>query len=252
MTTGTPVVVSRIQNRRGTQQQFDGYVYSLAGPNSVYPLGYDGIDGYGSFPNFTIQNYPNVLMPGELALCTDSHRIFIGNVDGKFSEILVGLQDTDLTRLRPDVIYLQPTITPTPQFTTAPVAPYPWVKIDQLTVGTAVGSFTPTPFLSFLYSVTDSLLGNPSSSGVNFARNGELIITSLATNVTLVDTGTSINIAPDVVSPIQDPLTSLYPSGPPDINFKAVYESGRITVWYMHDFPGTLTLGIDAITWLPL
>lgn len=71
-----PVVVSRIQSRRGTQAQFD----------ALYPLGYSGIGGYGSLPGFNSTNYPNVLMPGELALCTDTRRVFLGNLNAEYLE----------------------------------------------------------------------------------------------------------------------------------------------------------------------
>lgn len=222
MTVGTPVVVSRIQNRRGTQQQFDGYVYSISGPNSVYPQGYNGIAGFGNdplFPEFTIQNYPNVLLPGELALCTDSRRLFIGNVSGTFSEIIIGLQDTDLTRLRPETFTLVPSAT--------------WKKIEGLTLRPSSSDpIAPTPFLSFLYSVTDA----PESRdpGVNFSKNGLLQITGTTTDVTLSDTSTEINTTPYTIS------------------FKAEYDTGFITVWYIHNFTSSLSFDTNAIAWLPL
>jgi hypothetical protein len=235
MATGTPVVVSRIQNRRGTQQQFDGYPYSIPGPNSVYPLGYNGVGGYNTpeFPDYIEANYPNVLMPGELALCTDTHRLFIGNVNGKFDEVLVGIQDTDLTRLRPQPFTLVPTGTT-------------WTKITNLTTKPIIDPTPPiqaTPFLSFLYSASDSAGPNPtpSSVGIAFARNGELQVTSLSATgsalpkITLTDVSTEIN-------------TTAF-----DISFKADYNiDGTISLWYIHNFPVSLTLGFNAITWLPL
>lgn len=68
MTTGTPVVVSRIQNRRGTQADFD----------NLYPPGYTGTGGAIG---------PDILQPGELALCTDTRRVFIGNINGEYIEL---------------------------------------------------------------------------------------------------------------------------------------------------------------------
>ena len=73
----SPVVVSRIQNRRGTQVQFD----------ALYPVGYTGIGGYGSLPGFNVTNFPDVLLPGELAFCTDTRRLFIGNINGEYTEV---------------------------------------------------------------------------------------------------------------------------------------------------------------------
>jgi hypothetical protein len=232
MATGTPVVVSRIQNRRGTQQQFDGYPYSAPGPNSVYPSGYNGVSGYGGYPNYTEINYPNTLMPGELALCTDTHRLFIGNVNGKFDELLVGIQDTDLTLLRPQDIRLPPHSV--------------WTTIPNLTTKPSIDITPPiqaTSFLSFLYSVTDSAIPTrtPSDVGVTFARNGELQITALLSagtvnpKITLSDISTEIN-------------ATAY-----DISFRAVYNiDGTISLEYIHNFPTSLTLGFNAITWLPL
>ena len=161
----TPVVVSRIQNRRGTQSQFNGS-YVPPGPGPIYPTGYNGIGGFGSVSGPLIAttstsgtgsvatvsfaaatylenspigssvtitgvtpvgyngiwtvtassgtsvsfasattgvqtvagtitrpynsiNYPSVLLAGELALCTDSGRVFMGNINGEYLEISV-------------------------------------------------------------------------------------------------------------------------------------------------------------------
>jgi hypothetical protein len=73
----SPVVVSRIQNRRGTQAQFD----------ALYPVGYTGIGGYGSLPGFNATNFPDVLLPGEVAFCTDTRRFFIGNINAEYTEV---------------------------------------------------------------------------------------------------------------------------------------------------------------------
>jgi len=67
----SPVTVSRIQNRRGTQAQF----------NALYPPGYTGTGPVN------INLYPNILMPGELALCTDTRRVFLGNLSGEYIEL---------------------------------------------------------------------------------------------------------------------------------------------------------------------
>lgn len=75
-----PVTVTRIQNRRGTYSQF------LA----LYPTGYTGVGGYGSMIGYTSATYPNVLQPGELALCTDNRKMFMGNLNGEYIEVGAG------------------------------------------------------------------------------------------------------------------------------------------------------------------
>ena len=69
MSTGTPVVISRIQNRRGLQADFD----------ALYPAGQPGTG-------------PDVLQPGELALCTDTGNVYIGTIDSNIPGyyILIG------------------------------------------------------------------------------------------------------------------------------------------------------------------
>lgn len=225
----TPVVVSRIQNRRGTQAQLNGYAYSSAGPNSVYPNGYTGIGGYGSYPDFTAIKYPNILLPGEIALCTDSRRIFVGNLNGEYVELAVDAALTDIV-LTPVIIDLPPvsTFTPIPSFP----------------------EFSATPFLSLLYSITDATLPSKANSvGNTFSKNGELKITSVVNftpappgslfpsvgPVSLSDNGTEIN-------------TSAY-----DISFIANYTTtGAIQISYMHNFPVTLTFSTSSIVWEPL
>ena len=72
MSTGTPVVVSRIQNRRGTQAQFD----------ALYP---EGQPGFG----------PDILQPGEIALITDPPgKVYIGSLNGTYFEIGVSSNNT--------------------------------------------------------------------------------------------------------------------------------------------------------------
>jgi hypothetical protein len=77
----SPVVVSRIQHRRGLQTQFD----------ELYPLGYVGVGGYNApaFPDFTPLNYPNVLLPGEMVLCTDTRRVYMGNINGEYLQLAI-------------------------------------------------------------------------------------------------------------------------------------------------------------------
>lgn len=225
----TAVVVSRIQNRRGTQTQFDGYAYSVAGPNSVYPLGYTGTGGYGSYPDFTANNYPNVLLPGEVVLCTDSRRVFVGNLNGEYME-LAGVSDFTDIILAPLVIQLPP--------------------VSAFTPMPSLSVYNPTPFLSLLYSITDSPLPSLANSvGDTFSKNGELKITSVANfvpappippfpalgPVSLTDNGTEVN-------------TTMH-----DISFTANYDTGgSIQISYMHNFPVTLTFSTSSIIWEPL
>ena len=195
----TPVVVSRIQNRRGTQSQFD----------SLY-LTYPG-------------SGPNILQPGEIALCTDSHRIFIGNINGTYDEL--GTATAQDIVLAPTVI----TISPTPVYTVIPAM-----------------SIQPTAFFTYLYSVTNSSLPAAGSIGTNFSRNGELRITAIVNftptppsiqgPVSLVDQSTDINTTSN------------------DVSFQAVYNSTRtgIDIRYKHNFSGNLYLSIATIQWTVL
>jgi hypothetical protein len=212
----TPVVVSRIQNRRGSQTQF----------SALYPPGYNGIGGYGSIPGFNSTNFPNVLQPGELALVEDTRRAIIGNLNGEYVE-LAEASIGGIT-LAPLVVQLSPQ----PIFTIIP----------QLT-------YLTTPFTTFLYDITDSLSPDWNTVGTNFAKNGQMQITATTnfapipnppfpplTPVTLVDTGSEIN--------------KVLPN---NISFEARYDITftHIEIFYMHDFAGPLTFSTGTIKWLP-
>jgi hypothetical protein len=201
----SPVVVSRIQNRRGTQAQFD----------ALYPFGYNGIGGAD------INLYPNILLQGELALCTDTRRVFIGNINGEYIEI-----QTLLDGIPPVVISLPPTAV--------------FTVIPQLT-------YAATPFFNIAYDITDTVGPDWNAVGTQYSRNGELQITATVpfapilnppfpplTPVTLTDTGTEIN-------------TVL----PKEIGFMAQYNGSNIEILYMHDFLVPLTLSVTSIHWLP-
>lgn len=200
----SPVVVSRIQNRRGLQAQFD----------TLYPIGYDGVGGYGSLPGFDSTNYPNVLLPGEIALCTDSRRIFAGNINGEYIEVGSGAA-LDLSLL-PLVLILAPSATFAP---------------------TGI-SFPATPFFTILYDLTDNPSIDWNDVGTNFSRNGELKVTAVADtgpgSATLVDSGSEINL--DL---------------PSTISFAAEYSGANIVINYMHDFSGPLTFSTTTLKWLP-
>lgn len=213
----TPVVVTRIQNRRGTQAQF----------NALYPVGYNGIGGFGSIVGYNITNFPNVLLPGELALATDSRNMYLGNVNGEFIQLGAGGggggAPTPLTIALP----------PAASFTT----------ISALT-------YSATPYFSIIYDITDNTGPDWDSTGTTFSRNGVLQLTATSyfvpasptppfpaiTPVTLTDSGTEIN-------------TVL----PNSIEFQAIYDSGhtQIEIQYTHNFSGTLTFNTSTINWAP-
>jgi len=198
-----PVVVSRIQNRRGTQSQFDG----------LYPPGYSGVGGYnsGSYnPAFTPTNFPNVLMPGELALCTDSRRTFMGNLNGEFLELAENIAGSGL-QLGP----LEVTLPPVSTFTVIPSLTY-----------------LATPFTDFFYSITDSASPDWNTTGVTFSRNGILTITAISTSAVLTETGTEINT-----------------QVPNDISFIATLTGTNIQISYMHNFSSNLNFSTSSIQW---
>ena len=232
----TPVIVSRIQNRRGTQAQFDGLVFNPAGPNSVYPHGYTGIGGYGSFPDFNSVNYPNVLLPGELALCTDTRKIFLGNTGGEFIELAGVSLDGEF--LDPSTWILPPSGS--------------FVPVTKVIPGptTVTLEYDSTAFFTILYDATDAIAPGPNALGTEFSRNGVLQITAIVpplvppviplpfppfNPVSITDTGTEISLMP---------IFSL--------SFNAFYNGSKIEVWYKHDFPTDIIFNTNTVTWLPL
>lgn len=193
----TPVVVSRIQNRRGTQAQFDNL--------------------YTSYPGVG----PNILQPGEIALCTDTHRIFIGNVNGTYDELGTATSN--------DII-LQPFIKQL-----APAASY--TIIPELTI-------LPTAFFNYVYSVTDSVSTVIGNIGTTFARNGELKVTAVV-NFTPVPPLGPVALSDQSITINQ---------GSNDISFIAEYNNTQtgIDIKYKHNFPGSLVLNISSIKWATL
>ena len=205
----SPVTVSRIQNRRGTQSQFD----------ALYPPGYTGTGGVD------ILLWPNILLPGELALCTDSRKMFMGNLNGEYIEVGAGGGgggDTDNIVLTPITFAL----TPQSSYTVVPA----------LTISIA------TPYFTILYDITD-LVGAP---GNLFSRNGQLQITAVksstsmpptvppfppTTPATLSDVGTEINLTAGSIS------------------FIAQYSSGSINILYKHNFSGSLSMSTSTLHW---
>lgn len=200
----TPVVVSRIQNRRGTQVQFD----------NLYPTGYNGTGGV------SIITYPNILLPGELALATDTGRIFLGNLNGEYVELVTSLGAGLL--LLPIVLVLPPAA-----------------------VFTAIPSleFNPTPFFTLFYDITNSLNPDWNTVGPTFSRNGEMKITA-----------TVDNVLPPIRVSMSDTSTEVNLDIPDDISFMADYNIGstKIEILYKHDFATSLTFSTSTLLWLPI
>ena len=277
----SPVTVSRIQNRRGTQAQFDALypaeyisapgatslgsvitvstttgltvnapptvlsgtgtfapgtiilsidsgttftvslvpIVALSGGSTVVRVPkYDGTWGVSSVL------YPNILMPGELALCTDTFTVYIGNVNGGFIQFYMSSTAPGIL-LPPLVLQLPPTVI----FPALPI----FTPIPEL-------SYLATPFFTLLYDITDNAASpDQNAVGMDFSRNGEMKITAVAnvipTPVNLSDTSVDVNNTP----------------GPFDISFTADYSGPTIEISYSHNFPGNLTFSSSTILWLP-
>ena len=186
MATGTPVVISRIQNRRGLQQDFD----------NLYPGGQPG-------------SGPSVLQPGEIALCTDTGRVFIGTTVNTLSGYFIELGSGGGGGSSPLVVSLPPASV--------------WTQM--------LAPITCTPFHSILYSVVNIVTTDPNAPGTIFSKSGELVITSTTTSATLSDTSTEIN------------------STVHDISFRADLVGGNIMLYYKHDFDTPVTFSTTSIIW---
>jgi len=280
----SPVVVSRIQNRRGTQDQFDslypgaytsavgassvGAVVTVTDTTGVYENGLVSvISGTGEFApgttvlsidsatQFTVSavptialsgaevyipvydgtgglnlvDYPSVLLPGEIALCTDTRNVYIGNIGGEYV-LFNGGSGSDLSALPPLVISLPPAVT--------------YTVIPELTLQA-------TPFFNLLYDVTDSVSPDWNDiNGTSFARNGQLKITAVQdfapvpnspypdiTSATLVDDSVEIKNPADYTLE--------------DISFIAEINGSDVEISYKHDFPVSLTFSSTTIRWQP-
>lgn len=162
MSTSSPVIVSRIQNRRGTQAEF----------SALYPPGYQGVGGATG---------NKILQPGEIGLTTDTRRVFIGNLNGEYIEITGGGGGgSGGINFTPVVVSL-PT---TANFT----------EIPELT-SPASSLFTIT------YSVTNAADSVAGSAGSSYAREGNLNVISIlgdnttAGSATLTDTAQELDPA---------------------------------------------------------
>lgn len=208
-----PVVVTRIQNRRGTQTQFD----------SLYPAGYTGIGGFSG--SFNITTFPGVLVSGEIALCTDSRRIFMGNINGEYIE--VGAATASDLVLSPFVVSLPPQAS----FTTIPTLTY-----------------AASPFMKILYDVTDTASSDWNAVGTTFSRNGQLEITAVTSFAPI----SNLPFPPTVPVNLTDTGTEINLSLPASISFIAQYDVtlSLIEILYTHDFAGSLTLSSSSIKWI--
>jgi hypothetical protein len=215
----SPVVVSRIQNRQGTQAQFNG-------PNAIYPQNYDGVGGFGSIPGYTPEAYPEVLLPGEIGLCLDTRNIYIGNLNGEFVEISSSQQTLSSLSLLPLTIDLPPAAS--------------YTVIPEL-------SYLATPFMSVLYSLTDNS-SDPdwNTVGTSFSRNAELKITAVA-NFTPVP---AAPFPPSFPIEVADEGSEVNTTSS-TISFSAAYNGSEIEISYIHNFSSSLKFSSSTITWLP-
>ena len=156
MLADTPVVISRIQNRRGLQADFD----------ALYPAGQPGT---GS----------DVLQPGELALCTDTGNVYIGTIDSNIPGYYILIGSSGAPGPTSDISLIAVVSTLPPANVWTPI----------------LAPINETPFFTILYSLVDVTTTNPNVVGTNFAKNGKLTITSTTSSATLVDDASVINSA---------------------------------------------------------
>ncbi len=272
------VVVSRIQNRRGTQTQFEalypaaytstasgssvGLTVTVADTTGLYVGAKPSvIAGSGKFapgtvvdsvisstqftvnippsvvlagavvrvPKYTgtgsypLTSYPNVLLEGEVALCTDSKRMFMGSANGEYIEIAAAF--TDGIALSPLTLTLLPTPTPAP--------------VPQL-------SYFASPFFTILYSLTDSASPDWGQVGTDYSKNGVLKITATE-DFTPVVNAPYPDITP--VNIIDEGIEVSRLSG--SVSFFATYSGTNIEVSYINTYPVPLTFSSSTISWLP-
>lgn len=196
------VVLSRIQNRRGTQVQFNALYTSLN------PLANE-----------------QQLQPGEIGVCTDTGRMFMGTelnifpIPNSYIEIL--------SNSTPLVITGQISFTPL-IVTLAPVGTF--TTISSLAINLGLYTSGNIGFYEILYNVYEL---PPAMSSPPFSRSGVLNLSTSTSYATLTDTSTDIN-----------PTSS-------DISFQAVYSGGSVEIQYQHNFTGDVVLSTSTILWAP-
>ena len=192
-------------------------------------------------PTFTAVNYTNVLLPGELALCTDSGNVYMGNLNGGF------IQFAEQVSTAGEFLNPAPWILP-------PVTTFTAIS-SAIGIATIMLDYQATPFYTIEYSVTDSSMSDWNSVGVNFARNGAMCITA----VNSATQQPNSPVQPPLIAPINPPIWSTVNLNDTssevnatqyDISFKAQYNNNRIEIMYIHNFPGNLTLYTNTITWI--
>jgi len=155
------VVLSRIQNRRGTQAQFDA-LYAPAAP------------------------IEQQLQPGEIGFCTDTNRVFIGRDVGTFTEITTNgaASVVDAT-----LEFIPMSVTLPPTATWAPVLSMAFT-LDPLS--------TTSGYISVLYSVLETgSTTTPFTKSGTLTISSSISPNPVATISTLTDSGTEINVYPD-------------------------------------------------------
>lgn len=191
--------ITRFTNRKGTQAQFD----------ALYPRQYNGVGGVD------LARYPNVLAQGEIGLCTDTCRVFMGTLNGEYIELEADRATTSQVQLQPFVRYLIPsnTFRPIPGF-----------------------SFRSVPLMNIEYSVSDSSSSDWTRPGKEYTKNGKLTVSSIDGNVTHLDSAVETS-----------------PNYNYDIYFKVVTDSSGLacTMFYRHNYKATLTFSSQSTQWAP-
>jgi hypothetical protein len=240
----TPVVVSRIQNRRGLQIEFNGLVWSGGtGPDSIYPMGYTGIEGYDGFPDFTAVNYPNVLLPGELCLCTDSQNIYMGDLNGTYIIVATGVPGgLALDQLTPSVWELW--------------GGQPYGTITRTIAGptTVTLEYDATPFFNIMYSVTDASVPEWNATGPNYAENGILQVTAVQYFTPNIPNPPAGDITPATLVNTSSMIDKNVATTPVNLSFIAQYDvtQTKIQILFRHDYEGALILSTSTIKWITI
>ena len=190
----TQVVLSRIQNRRGTQAEFNA-LYNIGAPSGEQ------------------------LQPGEIGMCTDTKRVFIGTTTGAYTELNAAghsLVATDALEFIP----MQATLVPQTSWTSIGIFAY-----------TVPSTATSIGVLNILYSLTEPV----TLATAPYTKNGTLCVTSTTTSASLTDTGSEIN---------------LYTGTAPDISFRAIFGGGTVQIQYKHNFTGSLIIKASTVHWV--
>ena len=191
-------LVTRFTSRRGTQAEFD----------ALYPPGYTGTGGVD------LKLYPKVLAQGEMGVCLDTSRVFLGALNGEYIE-LDSSSDVQQLMVRPATVILPPSS----GFARLP-------HLDSIY----------SPFLLIKYSITDNIGAEWTAPGVRYTKSGTLRITaSNGEYPTAVDTGNEISY---------DYSKDVY------FTVKTDTAKNNIYVYYRHNFPWPLRLSTAVVSWV--